>query len=116
MKLDEFLTTAKETMTVKRVYAEPIEKDGVLVIPAATVGGGAGGGQGHDKTGQDGEGGGFGAGARPAGAYTVSDGNVRWVPAVDVNRFVATLGAVAIVFLITRMRIAKLRAKAAEAK
>jgi uncharacterized spore protein YtfJ len=111
MKFDELVTTVRDTISVRRVYAEPIERDGVLVIPAATVGGGGGAGQGHDDRGQEGEGGGFGVGARPAGAYTVKDGNVRWIPAVDINRLAATVGAVAIVYLLTRARIAKAQAK-----
>jgi hypothetical protein len=31
-------------------------------------------------------GGGFGVSARPIGAYVIRDGEVRWRPAVDVNR------------------------------
>jgi hypothetical protein len=48
--------------------------------------------------------------ARPAGAYVIKDGRVRWRPAVDVNRLVATIGAVAIAYLFTRVRIEKARA------
>src|SRR5919106_4005601 len=72
-----------------------------------------GGGGGHDERGQEGEGGGFGVVARPAGAYIVKDGTVRWRPAVDVNRLVAAIGAVAIAYLFTRARIEKARATAA---
>ncbi|HUH07413.1 MAG TPA: spore germination protein GerW family protein [Egibacteraceae bacterium] len=115
MKMDELITTARDAITVKRVFGEPLERDGVTIIPAAAVGGGGGGGGGHDAQGQEGEGGGFGMSARPAGAYVISDGNVSWQPAVDVNRLVATLGAVAIVYLLTRGRFAKMRAKAAAA-
>ena len=57
--------------------------------------------------------GGFGLGARPVGAYALKDGKVRWLPAVDVNRLLATLGAVVIVYLISRARIARARARAA---
>jgi uncharacterized spore protein YtfJ len=112
MKIEEVLTAAREAITVRRVFGEPYEKDGVTFIAAARVGGGGGGGGGHDKTGQEGEGGGFGVGARPSGAYVIKDGNVRWMPAVDVNRVIAVLGAVAVVFLITRPRLARIRAKA----
>ncbi|MEX0625654.1 MAG: hypothetical protein WD402_03835 [Chloroflexota bacterium] len=35
MNVDEMLSGARDTMTVKRVYGDPIERDGVLVIPAA---------------------------------------------------------------------------------
>ena len=50
--------------------------------------------------------------ARPAGAYVIKDGRVWWRPAVDVNRLVATIGAVAIAiaYLFTRVRIEKARA------
>jgi hypothetical protein len=60
--------------------------------------------------GQEGEGGGFGVSARPAGAYVIKDGRVRWWPTVDVNRLVATIGALAIAYLFTRVRIEKARA------
>jgi len=67
MKVGEVLSSARDTFTVKRVYGEPYEKDGLTVIPAAVVSGGAGGGTGHDEKGQEGEGGGFGMIGRPAG-------------------------------------------------
>ncbi|HEY0451297.1 sporulation protein [Actinophytocola sp.] len=106
MALDEVLTKVKDSMRAAVVYAEPYEKDGITVIPAATVVGGGGGGTGHD-----GEGGGFGTIARPAGAFVLQNGTVRWVPAVDANRLVA-LGF-AIVFVVRRLlkrRAAKRRA------
>jgi uncharacterized spore protein YtfJ len=104
MKLEELTAAAKETLTVRRVFGEPYERDGVAVIPAARVAGGGGGGGGHDSAGQEGEGGGFGAQARPAGVYVVRNGEVSWRPAVDVNRLFAVLGAVAITWLVTRAR------------
>jgi uncharacterized spore protein YtfJ len=100
MKVAELATTVRDAITVSRVFAEPYETDGVTVIAAATVVGGAGGGGGHDERGQEGEGGGFGVAARPAGAYVV-------------NRLFATIGAVAIAYLLTRARIEKARATAA---
>lgn len=107
MNVDEMLTGARDAMTVKRVYGDPIERDGILVIPAANVvGGGGGGGD------QENNGGGFGVSATPAGAWVIRDGQVEWEPAVDVTR-IATLGmVVAIVFLWTVRSIAKARAKA----
>ena len=41
-------------ITVRRVYGEPYEKEGVTVIPAARVQGGAGGGTGEGPQGQGG--------------------------------------------------------------
>ena len=113
MKLEELVTTARDAITVKRVFAEPYEKDGVTLIPAAIVAGGGGGGGGHDEHGQEGEGGGFGVRSRPAGAYVVAGGSVRWRPAVDVNRVIAVLGAVVVAYLLSRPRTMRARAKLA---
>jgi uncharacterized spore protein YtfJ len=112
MKIDELLNQAKDTLTVKRVYAPPFEKNGLTVIPAAAVRGGAGGGTGHDEKGQEGEGGGFGMQVRPAGAYLIKDGQLTWRPAVDPNRIIAVLGAVIVAYLFTRPRMTRARAKA----
>jgi uncharacterized spore protein YtfJ len=111
MKIEEILDRAKETITVKRVYAEPIERNGVTFIPAASVGGGAGGGTGHDEKGQEGEGGGFGVSARPAGAYVLKGDEVSWRPAIDPNRIITMVGLVVVAYLLTRPRMARARAK-----
>jgi hypothetical protein len=37
MKIDEVLTTAHESVSAGRVYAEPHQVDGVTVITAASV-------------------------------------------------------------------------------
>jgi uncharacterized spore protein YtfJ len=100
-------------MTVKRVFGEPYEKDGVTIIPAARVQGGAGGGSGDDPQGQGrGSGSGFGMTARPVGAFIIRGGELSWRPAVDVNRVVLGAQLVAIVALLTARTILKARAKA----
>ena len=109
MKVAELATTVRDAITVTRVFAEPYEQDGVTVI-AAPPWRAARVWRGHDERGQEGEGGGFGVRARPAGAYVIKDGRVWWRPAVDVNRLFATIGAVAIAYLFTRVRIEKARA------
>jgi len=91
VKVDELLTKAKNGLETKMGYGEPYETDGVTVIVASTVSSG-GGGDGRDKNGRSGEGGGFGLSAKPVGAYIVKDGKLRWEPAVDVNRLLATVG------------------------
>lgn len=111
MRIDELITRAQDMVTVERVYSGPYERDGVTVIPAAAVSGGGGGGGGSDETGQEGLGGGFGLNARPAGVYVIADGQVRWQPAVDVNRALSAVAAVAVVYLLTRWRIARIRAR-----
>jgi uncharacterized spore protein YtfJ len=78
-----------DALTVRRVYGEPYEKNGVTVIPAAMVLGGGGGGGGESPDGPHGPGSGFGGGygliARPVGAYVIRNGEVTWVPSFDVN-------------------------------
>jgi uncharacterized spore protein YtfJ len=110
MNVTEVLSAAKDAITVKRVYAEPYEKDGLTVIPAAVVGGGAGGGTGQDDKGQEGGGGGFGMSGRPAGAFVIKDGQVDWRPAFDPNRIVVMVGLVVIAYLLSRPRMARARA------
>jgi hypothetical protein len=35
--IDEILSGARDAIAAKRVYAEPVERDGATVIPAAAV-------------------------------------------------------------------------------
>jgi uncharacterized spore protein YtfJ len=89
MDVQETISQARDAITVKRVYGDPYERDGVTVIPAAAVGGGGGGGSGErPEEGETAGGAGFGLGARPVGAYVIENGSVRWEPAVDVSRIV----------------------------
>ncbi|HEU4512015.1 MAG TPA: spore germination protein GerW family protein [Nocardioidaceae bacterium] len=111
MNITEVLSTAKDAITVKRVYGEPYEKDGLTVIPVATVGGGGGGGTGHDEKGEENEGAGFGMGVRPVGAYVVQGQQVTWRPAVDVNRIVAVVGMVIVAYLLSRPRLMRAKAR-----
>jgi uncharacterized spore protein YtfJ len=113
MEVQDVIAQARDTLTVKRVFGEPYEKDGVTVIPAARVQGGAGAGGGEDSQGQGkGSGSGFGVTARPVGAYVLREGELSWRPAVDVNRIILGGQAVAIVALLTIRAIIKARAKA----
>ena len=84
--VNEILKGARDTMSVRRVYGDPVEKDGLTVIPVASVMGGGGGG--GDE--QDNGGAGFGLFTRPVGAYVIRDGGVTWSPADD--RTLTTLG------------------------
>lgn len=103
--------SARDALTVKRVFGEPIEKDGVTIIPAARIGGGAGGGSGDSEDGS-GSGGGFGLIATPAGAYVIRDGEVTWQPAIDVNRIVMGGQIVAVVLLLVIGSIVRARSNA----
>jgi len=87
---------AKDALTVRRVFGDPYEKNGVTVIPAARVQGGAGGGGGTGPEGEgSGSGSGFGLNARPAGAYVIHGDEVDWRPAIDPNKIV--IGAAIVV-------------------
>jgi uncharacterized spore protein YtfJ len=104
MQIDEMLSGARDAISVKRVYGDPYEKNGLTVIPAATVRGGGGGGSG-DREGETGGGGGFGLVARPSGAWIVENGDVTWKPAVDVNRIVLGGQIVALTAILMAGRI-----------
>jgi uncharacterized spore protein YtfJ len=80
--VDELLQGARDAITVKRVYGDPIEGEGITVVPAAVVRGGGGGGGDAEHNG----GAGFGVQARPVGAWVIRDGEATWKPALDLNR------------------------------
>jgi uncharacterized spore protein YtfJ len=96
-KLPDFVERARDTMTVKRVFGDPIERDGTTVIPAASVFGGIGTGSGIEADGKEGAGGGMGVRARPLGAVVIRDGEVSWEPADDPTRRALATAAVAII-------------------
>ena len=101
MNVDEMIKGVHDTLTARRVYGDPIERDGVLVVPAAAVRGGGGGGGDDSENG----GGGFGLQARPVGAYVIRDGEVEWQPAVDAARIaVSALAALVLVAFLLRGR------------
>jgi uncharacterized spore protein YtfJ len=92
MELPEVLGRAAEAAQVRRVFGEPIERDGLTVVPAAVVRAGAGGGQGRGpkEGGSDGEGvgGGYGFIARPAGVFVIRGDQVEWRPALDLGKVI----------------------------
>src|SRR5215471_1467610 len=120
MDVGKLLMKVSDDLSVRRAFGTAYEKDDMLIIPVALVTGGGGGGMGRprhddqaagpgsppgespagdDTTPRDPErtdaGGGFGGLVLPSGAYVVKDGQVRWVPAVDVTVVVlASLGLV----------------------
>ena len=113
MNVQDVITQAKDAMTVKRVFGEPYEKNGIVLVPAAAVRGGAGGGS--DPEGKGG-GSGFGLVARPVGAFLIRDGDVRWQPALDVNRVILGGQIVAIVALLVIRTLLKGRARRKRAR
>ena len=115
MKVEEIVEQARESLGSKRVFGEPYEKNGVTVIPAARVMGGAGGGDAGDRAAQiegadgaktgtgTGTGAGYGMVGSPAGAFVIKGDDVKWLPAVDVNRLMFGFQLMLIVlFLVVR--------------
>ncbi len=123
----DIVMRAQDVLTVRRVFGEPIERDGVTVIPVARVLGGGGAGIGEDGSAPEGgaggrgtgSGGGYGLKAVPAGVMVIRGGTVSWRPAVDVNRVALGGQLVAIVALVgaflTIRRYLALRARRADA-
>src|SRR2546427_11869643 len=97
---------ARDVVSVRRVFGEPYEKNGVTVIPAARVQGGAGGGGGDGPGGEGtGIGAGFGVNAKPAGAVGIRGEDGGWRPAVDVNRGILGGQLVAIAALLLARQV-----------
>jgi hypothetical protein len=92
------------TFAAKQVYSEPYKIDGITVITAAVIGGGAG----MRKADSEQEGrGGMGGSARPAGAFIIQNGAVTWKPALDLQRVLTvglTVGALAMGLLMLSRR------------
>lgn len=119
MSLESITGTIRDVATVRTVFGEPVQVDGVTLIPVARIGGvgGAGEGQGPHGSSADrspdggggGSGGGFGVGTTPVGVYVVKDGNVSFVPAEDRIAMVGKAATVAIVALFAWSRVAKAR-------
>jgi hypothetical protein len=125
MDVGNLLLKASDNLSVRRAFGAAYEKDDMLIIPVAIVGGGGGGGTGRsrprdpaagpgrppeeepagdDPAAQDpgrvDAGMGFGGVVLPAGAYVVKGGQVRWVPAVDVT--IVVLASLSLVRVLAR--------------
>jgi uncharacterized spore protein YtfJ len=112
MDVQDITSQARDALTVKRVFGEPYEKDGLTVIPAARVQGAVGAGGGEDpQTQGKGSGGGFGMTARPVGAFILRNGELSWRPAIDATRIAIGGQVVAIVALLAARAIFKAWAK-----
>ena len=96
------LAGAQDAITARRVFGKAYERNGVVVIPAAKIGGGGGGGGGEGENGSGSGGGfGFGVGGTPAGAYVIKGDKVRWKPALDVNAIISRVLTIVILALVT---------------
>ena len=115
----KLLTQARDVMTVRQVFGEPVERDGATVIPVAKVMGGGGGGESGGRIESDGSGAGtassgrtdggvgFGFRAVPAGVYVIKDGQVSWQSALDLNRVILGGQLVGVVFFLVLRSIVR---------
>jgi uncharacterized spore protein YtfJ len=85
MTTDDIVTRVGDQLGIRRVFGDPVERDGVVAIPVAVAIGGGGGGTGPDDQG----GGGFGGMVRGIGVYTIANGQVRFIPAIDSTALAA---------------------------
>jgi uncharacterized spore protein YtfJ len=67
----------KTSAGAKMIYGDPIEHDGVIIIPVAKLRYGVGGG-GGSRNGEEGGGGGGGVIVQPAGYIELKDGSSRF--------------------------------------
>lgn len=118
MALKDLIGGVQDASTVKRVFGDPIERDGALVVPVASIRGGFGGGQGPaagpgaDAAAESVSWGGGGAwSASPAGVYMLKDGEATWYPAVDANRTILLSMLTGIVALLALRSIVRTLAK-----
>ena len=100
MTAEEILERVGEQIGIRRVFGEPVEHDGVVLVPVAVAIGGGGGGSGADE---QGSGGGFGGIVRGIGAFSISNHHVRFIPTIDTTAL-AAMGLVAVGLLARTMR------------
>lgn len=112
MDVREIMGQARDAMTVKRVFGDPVERNGITVIPVARVMGAAGGGGGTSAEQEEsGSGSGFALRATPAGVYVIRGETVRWEPALNLNRVILGGQFVVIVLTLAVSAVARARAR-----
>ena len=103
--LTQKIGTVARTSTV---FGEPVERDGVLVIPVAKARWGLGGGDGTDAKGNEGSGGGGGLTITPVGYIEVKNGNAQFKPIYDPALLVQIILASGFVAMLVLRGVRKL--------
>ena len=82
MNVEAILDEVVNTMSTRTVVGEPMELQGVTLVPIINIAFGFGAGGGEGPGGQQGSGSGGGGGARMkvAGVLVVKDGDVKFLP------------------------------------
>lgn len=107
MQAKEILDRARDTMSVQRVFGEPIRDGDLTVVPVARIAGGAGAGSGQNDDG----GGGFGMNAQAIGVFEIRNGTATYKPAVDVNRVIMGGQIIAVVLILVVGSIIRARVR-----
>jgi len=97
-RVDEMLGKLSERLgtqfSASSVFSDPVERDGITIVPVASVRFGLGGGGGEDREKhQDGAGAGAGGTVTPIGYIELKDGRSRYVPLVHPARMAALTAA-----------------------
>ena len=90
----------------RSIYGDPVERDGVTVIPVAKAAYGFGGGGGK-KENEEGSGGGGGVMLTPVGYIEIKNGETRFRPTLDPMGLVPAVLAAAPIVLLAVWNISK---------
>jgi uncharacterized spore protein YtfJ len=100
---DRFIGTIAEKLGVaaqaSTIFSEPVEREGITVIPVAKARWGFGGGVGHRKD-EDGAGGGGGVQVTPVGFIEIKNGHAEFRPIRTVSTPLMILGGISLLFLL----------------
>ena len=83
------------------IFAEPVQRDGITVIPVAKAQWGFGGGVGHRKD-EDGAGGGGGVRVLPVGFIQIKNGTAEFRPIRIVSLPLMIAGGISMLFLLRK--------------
>ena len=104
---DLFLGTMAEKLgavaRASTVFAEPVEGQGITVIPVAKARWGFGGGVGHRKD-EDGGGGGGGVQITPVGFIEIKNGQAEFRPIRTHSMSLLILGSISTVLLLRQLK------------
>jgi uncharacterized spore protein YtfJ len=109
--LEELGRQVSVTANVRCIFGEPIDRDGVTVIPVAQAGYGFGGGSGKKELREgkgEGAGGGGGGMVIPIGYIEIKNGETRFRPTRDSLAIVPAILAAAPVAFLMIWKVAKL--------
>jgi len=104
---DDFLGTMAEKLgavaRASTVFSEPIERQGITVIPVAKARWGFGGGVGRSKD-ENGAGGGGGVQVTPVGFIEIKNGQAEFRPIRTLSMPLLILGGISTLLLFRRLK------------